>query len=166
MKATKAVTLAGNALANAVIGHAGANTLLGGGGDDYLDGRKGKDSLFGGLGNDILVGGAGADTMTGGAGADTFVIATPGEADTIADFEAGIDKVQLAGGAFGLAAGSLAPDAFHAGAAAEDAGDRIVYDQATGGTWFDADGAGAASPILLAVVANKAALASTDFLIA
>ena len=148
-----------------MIGHAGTNTLFGGGGDDDLDGGKGKDSLFGGSGNDTLVGGAGADALTGGTGADTFVIATPGAADTIADFEAGIDKVQLAGGAFGPT-GALDPGAFHAGAAAEDAEDRIVYDQATGQLWFDADGAGAASPVLLAVVANKAALAHTDFLIA
>ncbi len=166
VKAAKAVTLTGNALANALIGHAGTNTLSGGGGDDGLDGGKGKDALFGGAGNDTLVGGAGADALTGGAGADTFVIATPGEADTIADFEAGIDTIELAGAAFDAAAGALDPDAFHAGAAAEDAEDRIVYDQATGQLWFDADGAGAASPVLLAVVANRAALAHTEFLIA
>jgi Ca2+-binding RTX toxin-like protein len=133
---------------------------------DTLIGTKFDDALFGGAGNDTLVGGAGADALTGGAGADTFVIATPGEADTIADFEAGIDTIELAGAAFGAAAGALDPDAFHAGAAAEDAEDRIVYDQATGQLWFDADGAGAASPVLLAVVANRAALAHTDFLIA
>lgn len=104
-------------------GYAGENWLYGGSGDDrlngnndvdYLFGEDGNDTLFGGYGNDFLEGGAGddklyggpgADSLSGGAGTDTFVwvrghadanlLHLDPLADTITDFETGIDKIDI-----------------------------------------------------------------------
>ncbi|MBW0006164.1 MAG: M10 family metallopeptidase [Sphingomonas sp.] len=61
------------------------------------DGKTGggNDKL---IGNDVgnrLDGGAGNDTYTGNGGADTFVIGQKGFTDTITDFQAGVDKLDL-----------------------------------------------------------------------
>lgn len=92
-----------------ISGDGGDNTLSGLGGRDTLSGRGGNDTLYGGADGDTLDGGAGDDTLhghtgsdslTGGSGADTFVFAAPrGNMsfgyDTITDFEAGIDFIDL-----------------------------------------------------------------------
>jgi serralysin len=54
-------------------------------------------------------------------------------------------------------------DAFHLGAAAQDAEDRILYDQATGSLYYDPDGIGAAAAVKFAVVATRKALTLSDF---
>ncbi|WP_306249765.1 M10 family metallopeptidase C-terminal domain-containing protein [Parvularcula sp. IMCC14364] len=59
-----------------------------------IDGYLGY-TLTGGAGDDLLISGPGADLMTGGDGADTFVIENLHGTDTITDFEAGIDVVDL-----------------------------------------------------------------------
>ena len=46
-------------------------------------------------GNDFLHDGAGSDVLFGGAGADVFVFARDGAQDRIADFEKGIDCIDL-----------------------------------------------------------------------
>ena len=90
-----------------LLGGAGADDLRGGNGwdklqgedgDDVLHGDRGHDTLWGGAGDDLLVGGHGRDTLHGGAGADTFRMeGDRGYADTdvIADFERGVDRVEL-----------------------------------------------------------------------
>ncbi len=65
-----------------------------------VEGVAADESLTGGAGADILRDGAGTDTVFGGAGADIFAFDTDGLADTIADFEAGIDRLDLSGWAF------------------------------------------------------------------
>jgi Ca2+-binding RTX toxin-like protein len=72
-----------------------ADTLDGGAGDDYLNGGLGDDILIGGPGNDTLVGGPGNDlfvfTLTSGGARDT---------DTIVDFDASADRIDLTAFAF------------------------------------------------------------------
>ena len=63
---------------------------------DILYGGAGDDIIDGGVGDDFLIGGAGADILHGGQGADTFVFDTmDGFADTINDFELGVDTLNI-----------------------------------------------------------------------
>ncbi len=94
---------AGGAANDRLYGDAGNDVLNGDAGNDRLFGGNGKDTLNGGGGSDTLRGGAGADVLTGGAGADSFVYAARNEtgrgaqADTITDFKAGQDRLDLSG---------------------------------------------------------------------
>ena len=132
-----AINLTGNVKTQAIVGNAGANILQGLGGDDYLQGR------------------AGNDTLIGGAGADKFLFNTALNAatnvDAITDMTAGVDIIRLDDAVFaGIGAvGVLNADAFHIGAAAADAQDRIVYNSATGELFFDSNGnaAGGIDPL-------------------
>lgn len=64
--------------------------------DNRLEGNSGDDELIGGAGSDWLIGDQGADTLTGGADADVFVYTGSGQgADTITDFQVGIDSIDL-----------------------------------------------------------------------
>eukprot|EP01030_Chromulinospumella_sphaerica_P022528 gene22527-biopygen20082 len=92
-------TLTGDDRWDTVLGLDGNDTLNGLGGSDRLEGGLGADKLYGGDGDDVLIGGAGQDTLTGGAGADIFVIGLGDGANTIADFQDGIDRIDLS--AFG-----------------------------------------------------------------
>ncbi len=78
--------------------------LIGGRGDDTINGGSGNDVLKGANGDDILAGGDGFDTLIGGSGNDTFIFEYFADAlvqeDTIADFEAGEDVIELRG--FGI----------------------------------------------------------------
>lgn len=90
----------GNELGNIIRGQGGDDVLSGLGGDDQLTGNGGADSLSGGDGNDHLDGSGGADDLAGGAGADTFRIGayqsgTGADADSISDFEAGVDNIDV-----------------------------------------------------------------------
>jgi Ca2+-binding RTX toxin-like protein len=68
-----------------------------------LSGGDGDDTLDGGLQDDLLRGGRGADVLTGGDGKDVFDYdlitdsnAVNGKIDSIGDFVAGFDKIDLA----------------------------------------------------------------------
>jgi Ca2+-binding RTX toxin-like protein len=76
--------------------------VYGGTGDDMLFAGAGVDILDGGDGADVLSGGADSDILTGGAGADVFRFATGNGADTIIDFVASTDRVDLAGRSYSL----------------------------------------------------------------
>ncbi|MEZ5796715.1 MAG: M10 family metallopeptidase C-terminal domain-containing protein [Paracoccaceae bacterium] len=82
-------------LRSPVSGGAGADTLAGGTGADLIWGGDGNDVLRGEAGDDILAGGKGDDTLFGGAGADLFVMDSDAGCDTIADFQRGIDRIDL-----------------------------------------------------------------------
>lgn len=58
-------------------------------------GTAGDDALTGGSARDILVAGNGADTLTGGPGEDLFVVSKDGSTDTIADYERGVDVIDV-----------------------------------------------------------------------
>ncbi|SMO93958.1 Calx-beta domain-containing protein [Paracoccus laeviglucosivorans] len=84
-------------------GGAGADLLSGGNGADNLQGGAGRDNLQGGMGSDTLVGGTEADVLTGGADRDVFVFNMAAESrlglgrDRIADFQVGVDDIDLRG---------------------------------------------------------------------
>lgn len=69
--------------------------LIGGKGNDILLGGYGSDALFGGAGADRLNGGLGRDWLTGGAGVDTFVFGKMFGQDTIMDFDANFETIDL-----------------------------------------------------------------------
>ena len=69
-------------------------------GNNELFGRDGNDTILGGAGKDLINGGRGADVLTGGEDADTFMfwdLTTSSGADTITDFETGVDKIDFSG---------------------------------------------------------------------
>ena len=103
---------------------AGNVTLNGLAGDDVID-VSGVSAplpamrfiLNGGDGNDMLHGGQGDDLLTGGSGADRFVFSGSTGADTIADFQAGVDTIDISGYGAALASFSdLAGQITQAGA--------------------------------------------------
>jgi serralysin len=156
-----AINGTGNAQNNVLTGNIAANVLKGGFGNDTLDGGDGNDTLFGEGGNDL---------MTGGAGADRFTFQDSlgaGNADHVADFATGSDKILLENAIFAsLGAGPLAAGAFVVGTAAADASDRIIYDAATGTLFYDSDGSGAGAALLFATLDNApATLSASDFLV-
>ena len=66
----------------------------------------------------------------------------------------------------GLAVGTLVANAFTIGAAAADAADRIIYNAATGGLFFDRDGTGATyAAIEFASASHNLALTNADFVV-
>jgi VCBS repeat-containing protein len=166
---TAAIDLIGNDFAQVIFGNNGVNGMSGNGGADQLAGFGGDDILLGGDGNDQLNGGLGHDILNGGNGADLFVFADAlggGNVDTIQDFASGSDRIALDHGVFGgLSTGALSAGAFFAGAAAHDADDRIIYNQATGQLWFDADGNGAGAAVLFATLGNQPVIAASDFVV-
>lgn len=109
-------TLIGTSGDNSMIGGAGddlfydgggASTLYGGLGNDRLIGNSGNDRLYGAAGNDIMNGGNGNDRMAGdegndymvgGNGWDSFIFRAGNDADTIADFTRGEDRLMMTTG--------------------------------------------------------------------
>lgn len=88
-------TLNGLAGDDIVDGGAGMDSVHGDDGMDDLRGGSGNDELFGDGDDDTLSGGLGDDTLTGGTGADRFVVNKGDGIDVIADFEDGIDLLDL-----------------------------------------------------------------------
>jgi Ca2+-binding RTX toxin-like protein len=153
------IWLIGNELANIVVGNNGDNGLFGG---------LMNDSLRGGAGDDNLSGEGGIDVLEGGAGSDTFVLPHLSEnRDRIVDFISGEDLFELSATDFGLAAGSLANEAFAVNTTglADDADDRIVYNSVNGVLYFDADGSGAGLRQAIALFNSAVTLAASDFVI-
>ena len=164
---------AGNALNNKIIGNFNSNNLNGAAGNDALYGSAGTDILNGGLGNDTLFGGTDIDNLTGGAGSDVFVYINGDGVDTITDFVIGLDILDLGslpdltftGGGNSLTANQFALGNGALGTIG-DANTRIVYNQANGDLFYDANGsaAGGQGQIFnLTLIAGVApALSSTD----
>jgi Ca2+-binding RTX toxin-like protein len=153
-----------------------ANVLTGNEAANILSGLGGNDTLLGMGGNDALNGGSGQDTLTGGLGADTFLFASTSTAslgstvDLVTDFSRlDGDKLAFSKAVFnGLGAvGALTEDGFYAGTSAHDATDRVIYDDATGSLYYDADGNGRRAQVLVATIGeeNHAFLSFDDFLI-
>lgn len=129
-----------------------------------------NNAIAGNSGNNLLAGGLGRDTLAGGAGLDAFVFNTAlnrtTNVDRIIDYNVAQDTIRLENAVFtGLANGWLTASAFHTGAAAADAQDRIVYNKATGAISFDADGSGTGAAVHFASVAAGLALTNADFFV-
>ncbi|HVQ08596.1 MAG TPA: calcium-binding protein [Allosphingosinicella sp.] len=140
--ATTAIDLTGNEFGQTVVGNAGANVLDGKGGNDLLAGLGGADTF----------------AFTSALGA--------GNVDTIFDFSAADDTIALDDAVFtGLTPGALPAGAFVTGAAAQDLDDRIIYNQATGQLFYDADGSGAGAAVHFATLSGAPAITAADFMV-
>ena len=150
------------------VGTSGNDVMRGTNRPDSFDGRAGNDTIYGNGGVDVIVGGTGNDKIYLGKGLDTVYFNSRLNAktnvDKIMDFKAADDTLGLAHKIFKtIGSGPLQENAFHAGKSAHDADDRIIYDQATGSLYYDADGTGSAAKIKFAVLANNAAITHADF---
>ena len=94
----------------------GPVTISGLAGNDVIDASSMSSPsmrfiLDGGDGNDVLHGGAGNDLLIGGAGADRFAFSGSNGTDTIADFQHGLDAIEISG--YGAALASFSDLAGH-----------------------------------------------------
>jgi Ca2+-binding RTX toxin-like protein len=164
--------LGGNAGNDRLDGGAGNDALDGGTDQDTLEGGLGNDTLAGGLGDDRLDGGLGKDVLNGGLGRDVFVFDSPlakkknTNIDKIVSFSVKDDTIALENMVFTkLKAGGLKKDAFHVGASAADASDRVIYDKGTGALLYDDDGNGPHAAIRFATLDTHLRLNHLDFLV-
>ncbi|MBD2068139.1 tandem-95 repeat protein [Leptolyngbya sp. FACHB-671] len=161
--------LSGGAGRDRLLGDNGNDILSSDAGNDILLGGGGNDTLNGGLGNDRLTSGAGKDRLIGGAGRDSFIFdnVRTGSIDVIADFRSVDDTILVSRRGFSqnLQVGSLSASQFVLGSSAQDQGDRFLYDQRTGGLFFDVDGVGGASQVRIATLSNKTAITAADIAI-
>ncbi len=170
----------GGSAADQLIGGDFNDVLKGGGGKDVLRGNAGADALYGGsgddnivghAGNDTLNGGAGHDVLKGGSGADRFVFDASilaADSDQLPDFSSAQgDKILLQNSVFNAigGAGGLGAAKFFVGADAHDGSDRIIYNSATGGLYYDADGNGAGAKVLIATLSGHPALTASDIVV-
>ncbi len=145
------------------------NVMHGGAGDDIIYARDGDDTIIGGLGNDRIIGENGADTLTGGAGADEFYLRGTeiGGADTITDFERGVDEIRLLQGGFGTYLEGDVADVFTGTGTSDDifgahTAQGFAYDTSNGNLYFDVDGAGGAGAQLIMTLTAIATIDSSD----
>lgn len=117
--------------------------------------------LYGNEGDNVLSGGGGADKLYGGGGSDIFLFdvrEAVASADTIMDFQLGVDRIAIDRDAFadvtGLAYGSSATS-----------GDMtLFYDPSAGTLYFDADGNGMGEAVALASLRGKIMMEAADVL--
>jgi Ca2+-binding RTX toxin-like protein len=157
--ATETLYLVGSAQAGT--GNGGNNTIIGNALANRLDGGAGNDLLSGGAGNDTLVGGVGFDELWGGAGADVFRLSPDAGTDFIGDFTQGQDKLGVAG------APVVAGVNFFKGAAPtpQGSGAQWLYSTSSGYLLYDADGQGAAGPVVVAILNGVPDLHASDFVL-
>jgi len=147
-------TLSGGRFNDRLFGFAGIDALKGDRGNDALFGGIGNDTLMGGIGNDTLNGGSQTDILTGGRGADRFtfgVSSTFSEdlgVDQITDFGVGSDLIVLSKRTFSAIASQIGRSFNLVSEFARVANDLavaesvalIVYSQATGNLFYNANG--------------------------
>ncbi len=137
-------------------------------GYQLIGNAESQTNVLGSRADDALWGGAGNDTLTGNGGNDVFGFNEAGtaNADTIADFSAG-DRIALAttGNAAFFAGlnGSFDSNEFVVGTVATEAHAQIVYNQASGQIFYDADGTGAGAAALVATIGAGTQLGFNDF---
>lgn len=149
------VARAGGHSAELLTGTGAADAINGQGGDDELRGRAGDDWLIGAAGADTLKGGIGDDMLIGGSEADAFFFSSGSRfrtsqmgVDTIADFQAGQDRLRLARRTFEAlpALGRLGASSFAVvsdDAAAAVSAAPLVLSTASGGLFYNPNGTAA-----------------------
>lgn len=135
-------------------------------GNDLFQHSLGNDSFSGGDGNDTIFTGNGNDTFSGGQGQDVYVFNTLlpfNGVDRITDFVSGEDTLQISHSTFSAFEGGFTEDMYLVGTEAQSAEDHMIYDQASGKLYYDADGVGGQSKTLFADLGANTALAYEDF---
>lgn len=129
--------------------------LTGSSGIDFLAGSSGANLIRGGAGADFIMGRAGADTLFGGDDIDTFIFTSTTETGSLIQDFALNEHLAFAIGAFGDINGSNIATRFSASATAAplaNASAQFLFDNSGGGIgrlFFDADGNGAGSAVLV-----------------
>jgi len=123
----------------------------------FLGGQAG-DTFIGGAGDDQILGLGGADTLAGGGGADTFVYfgasqSTGDHYDTLGDFNASEDRIDLPGSVAGFGAPVTSGALSHASFGADLSG-AMAGLGAANAAWFTPDSGDLAGTIFLVVDAN------------
>ena len=160
--------LSGQAGNDELSGEDGDDQLSGGDGDDILYGSDGDDMLAGGNGQDYLLGGLGLDVMTGGADFDIFDFQSSSEGpDQITDFAGGGDLIRIWESGFGggLVAGDSISLVSGSDPVASGASGQFLYDTDDGSLYWDADGTGSDSAVLIVTFTSVPALEASDFLV-
>jgi Ca2+-binding RTX toxin-like protein len=143
---------------------------------NYGNGGGGNDSIYGTDGIDVIDGGAGDDTLTGKGGSDIFKFSTPLNSqniDTISDFSAGVDKINLTQNIFkALTKGAtVTTELFISGDGLEtatDTNDYLIYNTTNGKLFYDEDASDINSePTQIAVLGTTShpILTGSDFYI-
>ncbi len=111
------------------------------------DALSGIENLGGSQHNDTLTGNALSNRLTGYGGNDRFVlVTTPGNIDTLSDYTPGQDRIVLSAGVFTAYAGQIGQIV---GLSAN-----LTYNAITGFLSYDADGAGPAAAVQLAIIGS------------
>jgi cysteinyl-tRNA synthetase, unknown class len=149
-----------------VYGEWGNDEINGDAGNDMLWGNDDDDTLAGDTGDDRLVGDRGDDILTGGNGHDIFVYEnfnpeTLGR-DTINDFEAGIDKIELRTNIFTeLATNNWQFAVVNSNIEVNSSSAQIIYNQANGKLFYN--NAGDTAAVNFAKLETKPVLTVEDF---
>jgi hypothetical protein len=145
--------------------YTGIEGLVGGAGADVIIGNSAANWLFGSGGADYIDGLAGYDYLNGGAGADRFRFSTAlsgTNVDQIADFQHLVDDILLVQSIFAGIGPTLTADEFRIGMA-QDANDRILYNNGTGQLYYDSNANVAGGMMLFATVTAGTVLTFDDF---
>jgi Ca2+-binding RTX toxin-like protein len=147
-------TIINDDLVNNQKGTSGADVLTSGN-TKILSAGSGTDILIGGMAGEIFVGGTGNDNITTGLGNDIVSFTQKSQGvDIITDFDPTYDLIQVAatfGG--GLIAGQTIDDTqFSKSLSLLTAATRFIYDQTSGGMFFDEDGSGPNAAVKLAAL--------------
>ena len=135
-------------------------------------GGRSADRIIGNEAANALFGNGGNDNLTGGGGQDFFVFDTKASGknvDTIVDFVVVDDTIGINNKVFTkiIGDGALSFDAFvkNVTGTAEDAEDRLIYDQDDGRLIYDSNGNAQGGAVVIARLGTFLALDYHDFLV-
>jgi Ca2+-binding RTX toxin-like protein len=165
---TTAVTVGGQ-LVSVALGTNGKNEFDAASGYGVYYGFGGADTLTGGDNGNTFIGGSGSDILTLGSGVDKVLFDSLSGTDTVNGFTPSSDLVQLARSVMTAlgAAGALSSNEFASNSTgvASTSAVRVVYNQATGALFYDADGSGSGSSVQLATLIGLPVLTHNDIVI-